>query len=121
MHLVPGTLLLFLLNVLDALLTLFWVRTGVAPEGTHFMAALLDTGDLAFLVAKIGWGLLTALVLLKWGHKSLAKYGLSFALTVYFCVMAVHFFTGMFALGWFPDEIAEEFRILSQAAVALLM
>jgi hypothetical protein len=121
MHLIRGTLLLFLLNVLDALLTLLWVRTGVASEGNHIMAVLLDTSDFAFLFAKIGWGLFTALVLLKWGHKSLAKYGLSFALTVYFCVMAVHFFTGMFALGLFPDELAEEVRILSQTAVALLM
>lgn len=121
MHLIRGTLLLFLLNVIDAFLTLFWVRTGVAPEGNHIMAALLDSGDFAFLFAKIGWGLLTALVLLKWGHKSLAKYGLVFALTIYFCVMAVHLFTGIHAMGWFPDELAEEVRILSQTAVALLM
>lgn len=121
MYLIHGTLLLFLLNVLDALLTLFWVRTGVAPEGNHFMAVLLDNSDFLFLAVKIGWGILTALVLLKWGHKSLAKYGLSFALTVYVCVMAVHFFTGMFALGLISGEIADEVRTLSQTAVALLM
>jgi hypothetical protein len=38
-------LLLFALNFLDAVLTIYWVRNGFATEGNHLMATLLDIGD----------------------------------------------------------------------------
>jgi hypothetical protein len=54
--------LLFALNFLDAVLTLFWVNNGFAAEGNRLMAALLEVGDVPFLLVKIGIGALTALV-----------------------------------------------------------
>ena len=83
MHLFRETFLLFSLNLLDALLTIIWVRNGVATEGNNLMARLLDSGDFTFLSAKIAIGTITALVLLRWGNRSLAKYGLTLALAVY--------------------------------------
>lgn len=121
MHLIPGTFLLFLLNLLDAILTIYWVRWGVASEGNHLMAGLLDIGDFTFLTVKIGWGMLTALVLLRWGHKRLAKYGLSVALAVYFGVMAVHVFTGMIALGFLSNYPIGNLRTWPQTLFALFM
>ena len=99
MYLIRETFLLFTLNLLDAFLTLLWVRNGVAPEGNHIMAELLDVGDHAFIGAKVAMGMLTCTVLLLWGDRRLAKLGVSFALVVYCGVMAVHFLTGLTAAG----------------------
>jgi len=101
MHLFRETFLLFSLNILDALLTIVWVRNGVAGEGNLLMARLLDTGDFAFLGAKIAIGIITAMVLLRWGNLRLARYGLTVALAIYIGLMGVHVVTGLSALGYF--------------------
>lgn len=93
------TLLLFVLNLLDALLTIVWVRSGVAEEGNQLMASLLDIGNGPFLAVKIGIGVITAAVLLRARHNMLAKYGLAIALAVYLGLMVVHIFTGLAAVG----------------------
>ena len=76
MQLLHGTLLLFGLNLLDALLTLVWVRSGVATEGNHLMARLLEIGDFTFLGAKIAIGAVTVFVLLKWSYLKLPIWAL---------------------------------------------
>ncbi len=99
MHLFRETFLLFSLNLLDALLTIMWVRNGVAAEANNLMARLLDSGDFTFLSAKIAIGTLTALVLLRWGNRALARYGLSLALAIYISLMGIHVVTGLTAFG----------------------
>src|SRR3712207_7389179 len=47
------SLLLFLLNWLDAQLTILWVRGGHATEGNGLMAYLLDLGNAPFLCTKL--------------------------------------------------------------------
>jgi Domain of unknown function (DUF5658) len=100
MHLFRETFLLFSLNILDALLTIVWVRNGVAGEGNLLMARLLDSSDYAFLGAKIAIGIITGMVLLRWGNLKLARYGLSVALAIYISLMGVHLMTGLTALGF---------------------
>jgi hypothetical protein len=99
MQLFRGTTLLFGLNLLDALLTLIWVRSGIASEGNQLMARLLEIGDFTFLGAKIAIGAITAVVLLRWGNLKLAQYGLTVALAVYLGLMGIHIFTGLSAMG----------------------
>lgn len=99
MQLFAPTFLLFALNLLDALLTIVWVRTGVATEGNQLMAVLLDIGNGPFLAVKIAMGLLVAIVLIRWSKKPLARYGLAVALAVYIGLMGVHLFTGLAAFG----------------------
>ena len=48
--------LLFTLNFVDAVLTIFWVRNGYATEGNHLMSTLLDIGDMPFLMVKLAVG-----------------------------------------------------------------
>ncbi len=96
---VKGIILLFTLNLADALLTLFWVKNGFASEGNHLMARLLEINDLAFLSVKIGIGLVAAVVLYRFAHLKLAKYGLTLALTIYIGLMGIHFVTGLSAAG----------------------
>src|ERR1041385_7259160 len=47
---------LFLLNWLDAQLTLFWVHSHIATEGNGLMAQLLRAGDAPFLLTKLALG-----------------------------------------------------------------
>ena len=99
MQLFQGTFLLFALNLLDALLTIVWVRSGVATEGNQLMARLLEIGDFTFLGVKVAIGGIAALVLFRWGDLKLARYGLAVALAVYIGLMGVHLFTGLSAAG----------------------
>ena len=65
-------ILLFSLNLLDALLTIVWVRSGVATEGNQLMAGLLNVGNLPFLTVKVMIGAVTATVLFRYSDKPLA-------------------------------------------------
>ncbi len=99
MQLIAPTFLLFALNLLDALLTIVWVRNGVATESNQLMASLLDIGNGPFLGVKVMIGLVAAFVLYRWGSRPLARYGLAIALAVYVGLMGIHLFTGLSAFG----------------------
>ncbi len=101
---IRSTILLFTLNFLDAVLTLFWVRNGFATEGNGLMAYLLDIGDFPFLAVKIAVGAIAALVLWRWGKLRLAKYGLTLVLMIYIGLMGVHFVTGLSACGLISEN-----------------
>jgi len=100
MPLLAPTFLLFALNLLDALLTIVWVRTGVATEGNQLMATLLDIGNGPFLGVKIMIGVVAAFVLIKAGNRRIARYGLAVALALYIGLMGIHLFTGLYAFGY---------------------
>lgn len=119
MPLLKASLLLFGLNLLDALLTLVWVRSGVATEGNALMASLLEIGDTPFLAVKIAIGALTVFVISMWGHKSVARYGLSVALGAYLGLMVIHFATGMAAFGYDPVVVLNYFDSLSYVGSAV--
>ena len=116
MQLFQGTLLLFVLNLLDALLTIVWVRSGVATEGNQLMAKLLEIGDFTFLGAKVAIGTIAALVLFRWGNLKLARYGLAVALAIYLSLMGVHLFTGLSA-AWIVSNSAIQEWTTSALAV----
>ena len=91
-------LLLFLLNWLDAQLTIIWVRNELATEGNGLMAYLLDAGNTPFLATKLFVGAGVAYVLYRWSHLALARRGLSLVLGLYCALMFVHAATGISAL-----------------------
>ena len=106
--------LLFLLNWLDAQLTILWVRGGVATEGNGLMAYLLDRGNAPFLSTKLLVGALVAYTLYRFSHVALARRGLTFVLALYLTLMGVHAATGASALGWQPPEaLASVFNLLA--------
>lgn len=121
MQLFRQALLLFTLNLLDAVLTLIWVRNGLATEGNQLMASLLDVGDLPFLAVKIGVGAIAALVIWKWRNLPTAKYGSAIALTIYTGVMVVHFFTGLSAFGLLPETVVNEAVSFSDSLLAFFI
>lgn len=107
MSLLNQIVLLFGLNLLDALLTILWVRNGIASEGNRLMAELLDIGNLPFLIVKIAIGAFAAFVLLKFSHKRLARYGLTASLSAYIALMFIHLFTGLNAFGYLSNSFWE--------------
>ena len=92
--------LLFALNLLDAQLTLLWIRLNVASEGNTLMARVLEHGELTFLGAKVAIGAIAAYILYRCAHLPLARHGLTAVLAVYVALMLVHAATGCAALGW---------------------
>ncbi len=118
MKLLRGTTLLFGLNLLDALLTLIWVRNGIATEGNQLMASLLEIGDFSFLAVKVAIGTIAVVVLLKWGNFKLAQYGLGVALAVYIGLMGVHIFTGLAAMGLISETAIEDAAFWTQTLFA---
>jgi hypothetical protein len=91
---------LFLLNWLDAQLTLIWVRSDIATEANNLMAQLLNIGDAPFLLTKLAIGAFSAYVLYRCSHLPIARRGMKLALTVYGALMVVHVATGLSAMGW---------------------
>ncbi|MET0650648.1 MAG: DUF5658 family protein [Pyrinomonadaceae bacterium] len=109
------SLLLFLLNWLDAQLTIIWVRGGFATEGNGLMAYLLDMGNAPFLGAKLTIGALVAYTLYRCSHLVLARRGLQMTLGLYLALMFIHAATGASALGWHPpDALAAVFLLPSK-------
>jgi len=91
---------LFLLNWLDAQLTLVWVRSNIATEANNLMAQLLNIGDAPFLLTKLAIGAFAAYVLYRCSHLTVARRGMQLVLSVYGALMLVHVATGLSALGW---------------------
>lgn len=109
------TQLLFILNALDALLTIYWVRNGFATEGNQLMAGLLDMGNAPFLTVKIMVGAVAAIVLSRWGNLKIAQYGLTITLAIYLALMGIHFFTGLSAFGYISNSFLSDVSIWSNS------
>ncbi|MFN2502215.1 MAG: DUF5658 family protein [Pyrinomonadaceae bacterium] len=120
MQLFAPTFLLFTLNLLDALLTIVWVRSGVATEGNQLMATLLDIGNGPFLGVKIAIGALAAFVLFRWGNRPLARYGLVVTLAAYLGLMGIHLFTGLSAFGYVSNTTIQQLAELPGQFFALI-
>lgn len=110
MQLSRQTILLFALNFLDAVFTIYWVHNGVASEGNYLMASLIEIGYIPFLIVKLSVGAIAAVVLWHWGNLRLARFGLVFVLGIYISVMGVHFITGLSAFGFISDALFDDFN-----------
>ena len=97
------SLLLFILNWLDAQLTILWVGLGIATEGNGLMARLMEAGNAPFLVTKLAVGALVACALYRFSHLALARRGMRLVLGIYLALMCVHAMAGLSALGWHPS------------------
>lgn len=99
MSILSKSLLLFVLNWLDAQLTLLWVRMNVATEGNAIMATLIEHSEVSFMAIKLAIGAGAAYILYRCAHVPLAKRGLTVVLALYVALMFVHAVTGCVALG----------------------
>ena len=115
------SLLLFVLNGVDAHLTILWLRLNVATEGNALMARVLNLGEVPFLGLKLAVGAFAAHILYRSAHIPLARRGLSLVVGMYLALMTVHLATGLSALGWqAPETVLAYFSKLPGAFLALL-
>ena len=114
--------LLFVLNLLDAQLTILWIRMNIATEGNSLMARVLEHGELTFLGAKLAIGAIAAYILYRCAHLPLARHGLTAVLGIYMFLMLVHAATGCAALGWHaPVTVLTYLGRLSHAVLSLFI
>jgi hypothetical protein len=112
-------LLLFVMNWLDAQLTILWLRLHVATEGNGIMAGLLNHSEASFLSVKLLIGALSAYILYRFAEIPIARRGMKVVLGVYLALMGVHVITGFSALGWHaPATVLSYFAHLPEAVVA---
>jgi hypothetical protein len=93
--------ILFALNIVDAVVTIMWIRSGVTTEGNYIMASVLDFGEVPFFAVKIGMGIITCGVLLWGSEYRLARMGTRIALAAYSFAIVSHVLTGFAAVGYF--------------------
>jgi hypothetical protein len=111
-------LLLFVMNWLDAQLTILWLRLNVATEGNGLMASLLDHSESSFLSVKLAIGGLSAYVLYRFAEIPVARRGMKIVLGVYLTLMIVHAVTGFSALGWqAPGTVLSYFISLPESVI----
>ena len=114
------SLLLFMLNWLDAQLTILWVRLDVAKEGNGIMAQILSRGEAPFLGVKLVVGAFSAYVLYRCAHLPLAQRGMKLVLGLYLVLLMIHVATGFAALGWqAPETVLAYFVSLPNSFLAL--
>jgi hypothetical protein len=114
------SVLLFILNWLDAELTILWVRLNIATEGNTLMARVLAHGDMPFLAVKLVIGGFAAYILYRCAHLKIAKHGMTLVLALYLGLMFIHAATGCAALGWNGPELFFVFlRNMPQSIIGL--
>jgi len=78
------------LNLLDAVFTLLWVRAGLAEEANPFLRDLVHGFPVIFVVAKLGLVGLASLLLWRLRRRPLAVVGLFLAFFVYYALLLIH-------------------------------
>jgi hypothetical protein len=81
---------LIVLNLLDSIFTLIWVRTGVAEESNIFLENLVNENALCFMLVKVALVSLGSLLLWRYRHHLFAVIGLFLAFTTYLMVTIYH-------------------------------
>ena len=82
---------ILLLNLLDAVLTTFWLSAGAATEANPAMSVLLEHGGFVlFVVAKLGLVSLGCALLWRQRQRGIAVVGVFLLFTVYYAVMLHH-------------------------------
>ena len=81
---------LIIMNLLDAVFTLYWVEAGLATELNPFMAEALHMGPLVFILIKLG--LVSLAICLLWMRRDnkIAQMLVPPLTLVYCCVVSVH-------------------------------
>jgi hypothetical protein len=85
-----ASLLLFLLNMLDAYLTIVWLDQGLAEEANPLMLSVIEGGESDFLLIKMVVGAFAATVFFFARQRRLARMGLRVSLILYLIVTTMH-------------------------------
>ena len=81
---------LIVLNGLDAVFTLFWVRAGLAREANALLKMLVNEHAVLFVVAKLGLFSLSSLLLWRLRQRPAAVVALFVAFVAYYVLLLHH-------------------------------
>ncbi len=81
---------LIVLNLLDAVFTLIWIKSGVAIEGNPFMDRALAHGAIGFMVIKLSLVSLGVLLLWRLRHRRAAATALVASAIAYTSILMLH-------------------------------
>ncbi len=79
-----------ILNLLDSIFTLIWIRTGVAEEANIFLKNLASDNAVVFMFVKIGLVSLGSLILWRYRRHPFAVTGLFLVFMTYSLVLIYH-------------------------------
>lgn len=81
---------LLVLNLLDAVFTLLWVRLGLAEEANHLLRKLVEEHAILFMIVKISLVSLGSLLLWRRRHRPAAVIAIFTAFVVYYAILLYH-------------------------------
>ncbi len=82
--------LVLILNLLDAVLTIYWLTAGRAEEANPVMAWFLGYGEVPFVVAKIAVVSLASYGLWRWRRQPIAVVGVFVVFLAYYFLLLYH-------------------------------
>jgi len=82
--------LVLVLNSLDAIFTLYWVRAGLATEANPLLSWLVNQHPIAFTLAKFALVLLGSILLWRLRHRALAVVGIVLVFLAYYGILLHH-------------------------------
>ena len=81
---------LVVMNLIDGLMTLVWVQSGVATEGNPFMDQAMAHGPVGFMATKLALVSLVVGLLWRLRHRRAAAVGMVGATVIYTSIVLVH-------------------------------
>lgn len=81
---------ILVLNLLDAIFTLFWVQAGLAREANPFLRDLVASSPVAFVVVKLGLVGLGSSMLWRHRERPLAVIAIFSLFVVYYALLLWH-------------------------------
>jgi hypothetical protein len=90
---------IIVMNILDALFTVFWVSTGLAKEANVLLRYLVEHYPVLFVVTKFTLVLAGTYILWRNRHNKYAVFGLFLAFLVYYALLLYH-------LGYFSHMVS---------------
>ena len=81
---------LFVMNLLDAIFTLAWVRLGLAEEANELLRVLVERHAIGFVVVKISLVSLGSLVLWRRRESASAVIAIFASAFVYYAILLYH-------------------------------
>lgn len=78
------------MNLIDAVLTLLWVRTGFATEANPLLSQIVEQHAFLFVMGKLALVFLGTGMLWRHRHRPLAVMGIFAAFMVYYAVLVYH-------------------------------
>ncbi len=98
--------LIFVINAIDGVLTIFWVFSGHASEANPIMDHLIEVDPVVFMGVKLALVAMGSYLLWRLRYKRIAVVSIFVLFTVYYGILVYHAYA--FSSIVYPEETIEE-------------